>query len=119
MANVIFSSVQLADVVLAGVSRGVRVRLILDHASVDMSGSQAGRFRQKGAFVRSKALTSCLMHHKFVVVDGAKLLSGSFNWTMQAVMGNKENVIVSHDPSLVQPFVVEFERLWEEVRHVP
>ena len=56
------------------------------------------------------------MHHKFAVVDGRKLVSGSFNWTMQAVMGNKENVIVTEDPDVVGPFVDMFELLWEELK---
>ena len=55
------------------------------------------------------------MHHKFAVVDGRRLVSGSFNWTMQAVMGNKENVIVTEDPDVVGPFVNMFELLWEEL----
>ena len=33
---------------------------------------------------------------------------------MQAVMGNKENVIVTEDPAIVKPFATEFESLWEE-----
>ena len=42
------------------------------------------------------------------------MASGSFNWTMQAVMGNKENVIVTEEPAIVEPFRLEFESLWEE-----
>ena len=57
------------------------------------------------------------MHHKFAIVDGQKLISGSFNWTMQAVMGNKENVIVTEDPDIVEPFKEEFQRLWEEMKN--
>ena len=72
-----------------------------------------GQFLAAGAFVRSRK-TDYLMHHKFAVIDGKKVASGSFNWTMQAVMGNKENVIVTEDPSIVGPFVAEFESLWEE-----
>ena len=71
--------------------------------------------RRQGAFVRSRAMPY-LMHHKFAVVDGRKLVSGSFNWTMQAVMGNKENVIVTEDPDVVRPFVDMFELLWEELK---
>ena len=54
------------------------------------------------------------MHHKFAIVDQRLLISGSFNWTMQAVMGNKENVIVTTEPLIVGPFVEQFEKLWSE-----
>lgn len=55
---------------------------------------------------------SVYMHHKFVLVDGRRLITGSLNWTMTAVQGNLENVIVTEERDLVRPFVVEFQRLW-------
>ena len=70
-------------------------------------------FRQKGAFVRMKK-SDYLMHHKFAIIDGQEVLTGSFNWTMQAVMGNQENVIISDDPDLVDAFAKHFEKMWTE-----
>jgi len=52
------------------------------------------------------------MHHKFVVVDGKVLLTGSFNWTRSASEQNQENVLITSDPRLVAPFATEFDRLW-------
>lgn len=56
--------------------------------------------------------SSVYMHHKFVLVDGRRLITGSLNWTTTAVQSNLENVIVTQERDLVQPFVVEFQRLW-------
>lgn len=53
------------------------------------------------------------MHHKFALLDGRKLITGSLNWTMTAVQSNKENVIVTEEPELVQPYMDEFNKLWE------
>lgn len=53
------------------------------------------------------------MHHKFVLLDGRKLITGSFNWTVTAAQSNRENVIVTDDPELVRPYLDEFRRLWE------
>ena len=33
------------------------------------------------------------MHNKFAIIDKFVLLTGSFNWTEQAVYGNQENLI--------------------------
>jgi mitochondrial cardiolipin hydrolase len=52
------------------------------------------------------------MHHKFVVIDGRLLVTGSFNWTRQAIMGNRENLIVTDLPELVSSYLSEFEQLW-------
>lgn len=53
------------------------------------------------------------MHHKFALVDGKKLITGSLNWTLTAVQSNKENVMITEEPALVQPYQQEFQRLWE------
>lgn len=52
------------------------------------------------------------MHHKFAVVDGRRLVTGSLNWTLTAVQSNLENVLVTEEGALVRPFVDEFRRLW-------
>lgn len=55
---------------------------------------------------------STYMHHKFSVVDGRRLITGSLNWTLTAVQANVENVLITEEPDLVQPFIKEFHRLW-------
>ncbi len=110
----LLTSQQLADAVLGTMRRGARVRLILDHENVALSGSQVPRFYAAGAFVRSRP-SDYIMHHKFAVIDGRKVVTGSFNWTMQAVMGNKENVVVTEEPGIVAAFEEEFEWLWREM----
>jgi cardiolipin hydrolase len=59
-----------------------------------------------------------LMHHKFVVIDNDILVSGSFNWTMTALSGNWENIIVTSEPKLVIPFSQHFSQLWKEFSEV-
>jgi cardiolipin hydrolase len=57
------------------------------------------------------------MHHKFAIIDKAKLLNGSFNWTRAAVITNQENVVVTkHAPGLLAAFDDEFEKLWAAFR---
>ena len=53
------------------------------------------------------------MHHKFVIVDKTTLLNGSFNWTCLAVNSNNENVLITNNPEIVQPYCAEYEKLWE------
>ena len=45
-------------------------------------GSGAQRIANSGIEVRCDK-SEWHMHHKFVVLDGEKLLTGSFNWTRQ------------------------------------
>ena len=113
----LLTSQDLADVVLRKVKKGVRVRLIIDDANVGIDGSQVDEFLRQGAFVfHKRSIGNNLMHHKFAIVDGKRLLNGSFNWTMKAVTGNKENVLVTEDPTIVNRYIEEFEKLISQMQ---
>lgn len=56
--------------------------------------------------------TPISMHHKFAVVDGRKLITGSLNWTCTGVHDSNENVIVTEVRDLVRPYLTQFTRLW-------
>ena len=60
-----------------------------------------------------------LMHHKYIVRDGASLWTGSTNWTADS-WTREENVIVTLDSSdLAARYTVDFEQLWtrRDVQH--
>ena len=55
-----------------------------------------------------------LMHHKFVVRDGASVWTGSTNWT-DASWSREENVIVTVDSEeLARAYTLAFDGLWEK-----
>ncbi|XP_071961506.1 uncharacterized protein [Antedon mediterranea] len=92
--------------------KGVVVRVITDDESINLSGNHIGNLRKNGIDVRTD-LSSFLMHHKFIIIDGIVLLNGSLNWTRHAILGNNENVLVTNEPLIVHPYKGEFEKLWE------
>jgi phosphatidylserine/phosphatidylglycerophosphate/cardiolipin synthase-like enzyme len=54
-----------------------------------------------------------LMHHKYVIRDGASVWSGSTNWTLDS-WSRQENAIVTLDsPAVAARFSEDFEQLWE------
>lgn len=53
-----------------------------------------------------------LMHHKYVVADGARLWAGSTNWTLDS-WTREENVIIEIDsPELAAVYAQNFDQLW-------
>ena len=54
------------------------------------------------------------MHDKFVVIDDDIVITGSFNWTVQAAKANQENVLITDRPFYVFQYKEEFKRLWAE-----
>ena len=107
-----FSSWSLVDILVNAHQRGVVVRVITDGEQMRLSTFQVEKLRGSGIQVRHSRSTY-LMHHKFAVVDGRRLVDGSLNWTQQGMHGNQENVIVSSDARIVTPFEEHFEKLWE------
>ncbi|XP_058820975.1 mitochondrial cardiolipin hydrolase [Topomyia yanbarensis] len=50
---------------------------------------------------------------------GGIVISGSTNWTMQALSSNWDNMVLTSLPELVVPFQMEFQRLWKEFARLP
>ncbi|KAL1779882.1 mitochondrial cardiolipin hydrolase [Sigmodon hispidus] len=108
-----FSSPQLGRAVQLLHERGVRVRVITDCDYMALNGSQIGLLRKAGIQVRHDQDLG-YMHHKFAIVDKKVLITGSLNWTTQAIQNNRENVLIMEDTEYVRLFLEEFERIWEE-----
>lgn len=64
---------------------------------------------------------SGLMHHKFMVIDGRTVVTGSANWTLSCThgdfldpdsRGNANSILVIDSPALAQRFQTEFSTMW-------
>jgi phosphatidylserine/phosphatidylglycerophosphate/cardiolipin synthase-like enzyme len=53
------------------------------------------------------------MHHKFLVIDDIKVITGSFNWTRQANKSNMENIMIVEDQNIAKEYRSEFDRIWQ------
>lgn len=102
---------RIARAILDAHARRVQVRVITDNDKQYDGGSDIERLRGSGICLKVDE-SEHHMHHKFVLVDGATLLNGSYNWTRSASAFNEENLIVSSEPALVQAFFRQFEELW-------
>lgn len=117
----VLTNLDIANAVLKLHYKGVKVRVIIDADMAYSSGSNVRKLEKQGIPVRWMKSTN-LMHHKFCILDASVdhevtevtplLITGSINWTNQALNGNWENVIVTSQEELVGQFKTEFERLW-------
>ncbi|MBW4643082.1 MAG: DUF655 domain-containing protein [Goleter apudmare HA4340-LM2] len=57
-----------------------------------------------------------LLHHKFAVIDGKTVITGSHNWSEAANTGNDETVIIIKNPKVAAHYVREFARLYTTVQ---
>jgi len=103
----------LADAILARHRLGVKVRIVTDHEGANQASSQMNIFYNNGVQVRPHKGNG-LMHNKYILIDKKIVISGSFNFTTQAITENYENLIVSDNIDAVGKYVCKFEELWEK-----
>lgn len=102
---------RLTSAILDAHRRRVAVRILTDNDKAQDLGSDIERLATAGIPVRVDR-TEYHMHHKFALFDGARLLTGSYNWTRGASSHNEENFIVTNDRGLIAAFSRAFEGLW-------
>ncbi len=86
--------------------RGVDVRAIVDRRQLDEDRSDTSavaRLASGGVPVLVDTVSG-LMHNKIMIVDGATVITGSFNYTWSAEHKNAENLLVIHDPALAAEY---------------
>lgn len=59
------------------------------------------------------------MHHKFVIADGKQIMTGSFNWSRNAMLGNEENVLFIKKKDITDKYIDVFEKLWNKYNPNP
>lgn len=104
---------RISDAMIQAHRRGVKVRIVTDNDKCFDPGSDIERFRDAGMPVRQDR-TANHMHHKFAIFDGKILLSGSYNWTRSASQWNEENLLLTSEKRLVEPFRELFDKLWRD-----
>ena len=102
---------RLSDAIQRAHRNGLTVRVISDNDKMKDKGNDVERLSLSGVDVRIDRSPEH-MHHKFMVVDGRTVLTGSYNWTRSAETRNEENLVVLDDPVLAGRFAEEFERIW-------
>lgn len=99
-----------SDALARAHNRGVCVRLIVNEDFVKTTWKLGCIGISKKVLGNSS--NENLMHHKFVIIDNKKIILGSLNWTLMALRKNWENVFITNNLKIIDPFRQEFERLW-------
>jgi len=114
-----FTSRPIAQALVRAHKRGVKIRIILDKKFARGSKYSKHRYLKKKGIKNIKLISppsrkgrTGLMHHKFAVIDGKVLLTGSFNWTASAEKLNYENLLVFHSKEVANIYEKEFNKIW-------
>ena len=91
--------------------RGVRVRVVADRREAMGGRSYLGKLGSQGADVRLWRRGK--LHAKFVIIDGSRVMTGSYNLTESAQHDNLELAIDFADAPTIARFQALFEQLWD------
>lgn len=106
-----FDNTQLGDELLKLAKKNVTVRLKVDTAR---SASKKivtlmEQLKAGGVQVQSVAPNG-RNHNKFAIIDGKRILTGSYNWTLKSE-NNWENLLILDCPDLAKTYEAEWERI--------
>ncbi|CAG7829989.1 unnamed protein product [Allacma fusca] len=107
----------LGDVLLKKFNkrRGLLIQIITDYdvfTSIDKGTTRLFRKCFDEGMSLKVRRSKSHMHHKFAIIDGEAVLTGSLNWTEQAFTGNHEDVLVTTNPLHVDKYMQRFRTLW-------
>jgi len=103
--------------------RGVQIRLIFnhDHAQTipvppppEIDWTFIDRLKAAGIAVKPVPGVPDLMHHKYVIRDGADVFSGSTNWTNDSWTREENVMLTVQSPEVAAAFTQDFEQLWQQ-----
>jgi phosphatidylserine/phosphatidylglycerophosphate/cardiolipin synthase-like enzyme len=111
------SDADVSAALKAAAARGVRVRFLFETANADRkldaaarAASKSGKLERDGVDVR---WVNKILHHKLAIVDGARVVTGSANWSFGGAQVFDENTLfVDGSPELAAAYRREFELLW-------
>lgn len=107
-----FTSEPIARALVDAEKRGVKVVAILDASNRTKNYSAADFLAHEGieTYIDSQ---HAIAHNKIIIIDGATVITGSFNFTKSADQKNAENLLVIPDSELAAKYEVN----WEQFGH--
>lgn len=108
--------------------RGVRVRGVYnqpmnpegEYLQENFYGIESFVFKEENEDTVSKnnSLNGGLLHHKTMIIDGNRVLTGSYNYSTSARDDNRELIMLITISSIVQEYEKEFDRILQNSQQV-
>lgn len=108
-----FDSQRLAAALIAAHNRGVRVRFVMDGENTDTDAYRRIEFAGIPTVTDSR---NAFTHSKFIVIDGQRVWTGSWNLKDSDTYRNDNNLILIESPELAENYTREFEEMFVHKR---
>ena len=113
-----FTGSRIANALINASRRNVKILLKYDQKQKEWEGMEKAIKRLESAHIKCVPVVMRgerdAMHHKFMVIDKRKVLTGSFNFTVNASKYNYENINVIDSADIARAYTEEFERICDK-----
>lgn len=110
-----FTNKAIAKAVRDAVQRGVTVEAIVDRSNDTDKYSAATFLKNSGVTVLVDDKVA-IAHNKVILIDGASVITGSYNFTSSAETRNGENCLFIDDPALCSKYRAYYDARRKECR---
>ncbi len=104
-----FTSEDITAALIRAHQRGVHVELILDKSNRTAKHGAGHSAAQAGIRTLIDA-AHAIANNKIMIIDGARVLTGSFNFTKAAEEKNAENLLIIQDTNLAAIYLKNWEK---------
>ncbi len=101
----------IVSALLSAHKKGIDVKVVMDDVQVETEKDIVSPLNSAG-ILKTDNNKSALMHDKFVVIDGSKVLTGSTNWTENCLFYNNNNSLLIISDKLAADYTTEFNEMW-------
>jgi len=108
-----FTSEELFLAIMDAHERGVDIRVIMEKRMINGKSSKFNILQEYGIDIIFDTNPGS-MHHKFIIIDGEVIETGSMNYSANAMNSNNENFFIIYSREIASAFLQEFERMWEK-----
>lgn len=102
-------SPEITKALIEAARRGVSVEVVLDAKKMHLKASQKKVLAEAGIPVYADAMHKTF-HDKFMVVDGLRIATGSFNYKDSGDTSNAENLVLIDSPALAARYEADWEK---------
>jgi phosphatidylserine/phosphatidylglycerophosphate/cardiolipin synthase-like enzyme len=110
-----FTHQRIAKAFAKAAARGVEISLKYDESQADWPGMKDALKILEDAGIKCVPIKMTNehsgMHNKFTVIDGQKVLTGSFNYTAAGDQLNYENLVLISSKPIAEAYAKEFESI--------
>lgn len=106
-----FTSDGIGEAMIAKSKKGIAVTGIFERRGTRGGHSEYTKMKLEGLPVRLDHNRGA-MHHKVIVIDGERVIMGSYNYSRNANRYNDENIMIIDNREIAGRYLSEFKRLW-------